>query len=71
MRFLKLLFCATLIFSCPQGRTWEQHFIHWYMDMGLYIHCYAHLKKTWDKILAFFEKNCPLIFQTIQGKTLH
>ncbi|CAL1264356.1 unnamed protein product [Larinioides sclopetarius] len=50
----------------PYGRTWEEHFIHWYRDMGSYIHCYAHLKKTWDRILSYFKVNCPLIYQTIK-----
>ncbi|GBM45339.1 F-box only protein 3, partial [Araneus ventricosus] len=52
--------------SRPYGRTWEEHFIHWYRDMGAYIHCYAHLKKTWDRILSYFKVNCPLIYQTIK-----
>ncbi|XP_054718207.1 F-box only protein 3-like [Uloborus diversus] len=52
--------------SCPIGRTWEQHFIHWYRDMGAYINCYVAIKHTWDKIIAFFKANCPQIYMTIK-----
>ncbi|KFM69163.1 F-box only protein 3, partial [Stegodyphus mimosarum] len=53
--------------SCPLGRTWEEHFAYWYRDMGLYIDCYANLKRTWEKIVTFFKINCPQIYQTIKS----
>lgn len=53
--------------SCPIGKTWEEHFIHWYKDMGQYINCYAALKTAWDKISTYFKINCPQIYQTIKA----
>ncbi|GIY38379.1 f-box only protein 3 [Caerostris extrusa] len=50
----------------PYGRKWEDHFIHWYRDMGAYINCYAHLKQTWDRIISYFKVNCPTIYKSIK-----
>lgn len=55
---------------CPNGRTWEEHFIHWYKDMGTYINCYSSIKQSWDKITAYFKTNCPLIYETIKGTSM-
>ena len=54
-------------YRCPAGRRWEKHFIHWYKDMGPYIHCYASIKQSWDKIITYFKVNCPVIYKTIKG----
>jgi len=52
--------------NCEQT-SWKDCFIEWYKDFGRYINVYRPIRKAWDQIQSFTEKNCPAIWNSIAG----
>jgi len=61
---LVVLFC---LLRCAENMSWKDCFIEMYKDFGRYIDAYRPIRKAWDQILSFTEKNCPAIRNSLLG----